>query len=791
MAGPGPSASGARRPGRTPPLLALLGTLPLCLATLACRARPPQPPALLARLTLRDPGLYRLDPALLRRAGLGWEGGSPTDFRLYGAGGERRLWPGSEGGWPLYFLAEGASAGDASEGSAGGEQAFLLYPSAPAQPPPPRPEPEPWPGLPRADRSGSVDPAGGPDPAPSADPAASPGPARSSGPSTSRDPAASPQPSTPFAFSPPLPRPAPGSLTAELRLPQRQALAPERATGAGVGPRLTAPEEQELGFDLPSLAEGGAALGLRVWSATEAPAAPDHALALVLNESALPERRWDGAGDRDLWWELPAGALRAGSNRLRLALRPLPEVLVSSVHLAEVWLRYPRPALPAGGRLDWLAPGPALPLDGFSPGALAWAAAPGLPVLGTADAAGGLALPAQTPGLPMAAANLEAARAPLGLERAGRGPDLRHPRAGADWLAVAPPDLLPHLAPLVRRRHAEGLRVALVSSRDIGDQFGVGRLDAAALAAFLDHVLTGWQPAPRYVLLVGDAPDLLPTGRAFGQFGGWVASDMALARDGAGLPRPVALGRLPARDGAGLRAALDKLAQWEGAAAAAAPGSPAPPETVGMVETARTVESAGARDAADDWRRRGLLVADPSEPSFQRDAAAFGAALGSRFRLEGPAAALESPLTQRLDGGLGLTAYFGHGTRTQWGRDRLLDVAGAEALGNAERPGLVLNFSCLTGAFDHPEETSLAEALLLAPGGGAAAVIAPSSLTLAADQAPLAAALARALADPATARLGDALLQARRALPVDQPGAQEVAFTFFLFGDPALRLGGR
>lgn len=749
MAGQGPSPSAtraARVAGRRPPLLLALLS---CLSVVACGPRPPQSPAPLARLTLREGGLYRLDPALLRRAGLGWEGRSPTAFRLYGAGGERRLWPDSEGGWPLYFLAEGASASDASEGPAAGEQVFLLYPSAPEPPPPPRPEPEPWPGLPPVDRSGSIDLAGSSDPASSADPA------------------------------------VPGTLLAELRLPQRQALAPERPAGAGVGPRLMAPEEQELRFDLPVLAEGGAALGLRVWSATEAPAAPDHALALVLNEAPLPERRWEGAGDRDLWWELPAGALRPGPNRLRLALRPMPEVLVSSAHLVELRLRYPRPAAPAGGRLDWLAAGQALRLDGFGPGALAWAAAPGLPVIATADAAGGLVLPAQTPGLPMSAANQEAALAPLGLERAGMGPDLRHPRAGADWLAVAPPALLPHLVPLVRRRQAEGLRVALVSSRDIGDQFGVGRLDAATLAAFLDHVLTSWQPAPRYVLLVGDAPDLLPTGRAFGQFGGWVASDSALARDGAGRPRGVALGRLPARDPAGLRAALDKLARWEGSATAAAPGSPAPSETVGVVETA------GAHDVADDWRRRGLLIADPSEPGFQGDAAAFGAALGAGFRVEGPAAALDTPLAERLDGGLGLTAYFGHGTRTQWGRDRLLDVAGVEALGNAERPGLVLNFSCLTGAFDHPEETSLAEALLLAPGGGAAAVIAPSSLTLAADQAPLAAALARALADPATARLGDALVQARLALPADQPGTAEVAFTFFLFGDPALRLRGR
>lgn len=701
----------------------LLGlSLCVCLSPVACRARPTASPAALARLSLRQPGLYRLDRAALRRAGLGWEGRAATDLRLYGEGRERHLLEGPDEGWPLTFVAEGGEEG---------EQVFLLSPKPLSSPPPGRPQPPSWPGQPE-------------DAPPSAVP-----------------------------LPPELPSPSPGTLPARLHLPLREAWVPERPAGPQLGGRLTAPEARELRFELPRLAGGGAALGLRVWSATEAPVEPDHALELRLNGRPLPEQRWEGAGDRDLWWSVDAGLLRQGANRLSIAAVAPPEVLISSFHPADLWLVYPEPAAPWEGRLSWLGTGSAVRLEGFAPGALAWSAAAGPTVLATADADGRLRVPGQAAGQGFGAADLAAARAPLGIQRAGDGPDLRHPGAGADWLVLAPPALAPALAPLLLRRQAEGLRVALVSSRDVFEQFGAGYEDASALAAFLDHAIAAWQPAPRYVLLVGDAPDLLPGGQVFGHFGGWSASDAALARDGAGRPRAVALGRIPARDPGQLRAALAKLERWE---------------------------EGPARDG--DWRQAALLLADPSEPGFRADAEAFGAALGQAFDLQDAPLAVppdasgdsrgdvSASILARFEAGLGLTVYIGHGTRTQWGRDRLLDLEGVAALRNAARPGLVLNFSCLIGAFDHPGEASLAEALLLAPRGGAAAVIAPSSLTLATDQSPLAAGLARALADPAVPRLGDALLRARDALDLSRAGAEEVAFSFLLFGDPALRLAG-
>ncbi len=68
------------------------------------------------------------------------------------------------------------------------------------------------------------------------------------------------------------------------------------------------------------------------------------------------------------------------------------------------------------------------------------------------------------------------------------------------------------------------------------------------------------------------------------------------------------------------------------------------------------------------------------------------------------------------------------------------------------------------------------------------AALAPTSLTLAGDQRALAHALAQGLTDGRHARLGDAVLDAWRAVPTDAPGGRDVMQTFLLLGDPALQL---
>ena len=150
-------------------------------------------------------------------------------------------------------------------------------------------------------------------------------------------------------------------------------------------------------------------------------------------------------------------------------------------------------------------------------------------------------------------------------------------------------------------------------------------------------------------------------------------------------------------------------------------------------------------------------------------------------------AAAPGAVAGRISEGRLLVAYFGHGSVTQWGKDRLLSSADAPALAPGDRLPIIINMTCLTGLFIHPRQESLAETLLWQPRGGAVALLAPTSLTLPTDQRALSDGLAEAFAGQRIPTLGKALLHAQRRLAADAPvDGADVLQTFLLFGDPAL-----
>ncbi len=110
------------------------------------------------------------------------------------------------------------------------------------------------------------------------------------------------------------------------------------------------------------------------------------------------------------------------------------------------------------------------------------------------------------------------------------------------------------------------------------------------------------------------------------------------------------------------------------------------------------------------------------------------------------------------------------------------------ALRNGDRPFLLVNMTCLTGYFHHPQAASLAETLLRAPQGGAVAALVPTSESLPADQAALTEALYGQIVHPSVQTVGEAMWQAKRLMSLERDGQRDVAATFNLLGDPALRL---
>jgi hypothetical protein len=321
-------------------------------------------------------------------------------------------------------------------------------------------------------------------------------------------------------------------------------------------------------------------------------------------------------------------------------------------------------------------------------------------------------------------------------------------------------------------RQAEGLAVVVVDIEDIYDELNFGHPSPDALKRFLQHAWATWQPQPRFVLLFGDAsydprnylgsgvPDYVPTKLTDTALMETASDDWLVDFTDDSLPE-LALGRLPVRTEAAAQRLADKLVQYNRRPPTASPHA--------------------------------LLVADdPDVYNFEQVTAAVRSDLPSSMgvtevrRRESGDRAAQQIILDTLNDGPTLVAYAGHGSYQLW-RGELLTATEASRLTNREQWPVVAAMSCLNGYFQDPARDSLAEALLLAEGGGAVAVWTSSGMGYAPGQAAVLQAWVRLLfaggggEHPMT--LGEAAVRAKAATT-----DMDVRRTWNLLGDPSLRL---
>ncbi|MBN2507755.1 MAG: hypothetical protein JXQ71_13785 [Verrucomicrobia bacterium] len=144
-------------------------------------------------------------------------------------------------------------------------------------------------------------------------------------------------------------------------------------------------------------------------------------------------------------------------------------------------------------------------------------------------------------------------------------------RVPAQWLVVAPPALRETLAPLIKHRRDEGLKVGVVDSTRVASAEDVRGTQALPLQAHLNR-LCQEHPAPTYLLLVGHVPcgdpaaaqaAALPApqgkeGRMNGQ-----PTDHAFGRPDSNSAPAVAVGRFPARNAGEARDMVAKTLRFE------------------------------------------------------------------------------------------------------------------------------------------------------------------------------------------------------------------------------------
>ncbi len=518
-----------------------------------------------------------------------------------------------------------------------------------------------------------------------------------------------------------------------------------------------------LHVTVQNLAPGSGSLDVVVQGLTRR----SHSVQVVLNGAALGTMTLSDQANVSHRFRLPRGLLREGKNSLTLTSTGGPTD-VSFIDTVE--LIYPRQYRAGRGELRFSVPArAAAKVTGFSRRnvILVDVTRPRSPrllqptVSRTQDGYAAVVAPAQH------ARRLLALTKPLAPARVVRDrPSSWHRSGGADLVIIGYHAFLPQLARLRRYHEQQGMKVALVDVEDLYDEFSFGAHGPDAIKAFLARARQRWRPAPRYVILAGDATsdprnylrdparDFVPTKTVDTRYLETASDDWFADFDGDGVPE-MAVGRLPVRTAAEAATVVDKIIGYEEA--------PAPASREALLVSDNGFE------AATDLLRP-LLPPATTAVTVNRS--------------DGPTdAAVHDRILNALNRGPSFVNYYGHGAVDIWTGADLLKSADATSLRNAGGLSLFMMMTCLNGYFIEPRTQSLAEALLRAPHGGAFAVWASSGLTVPADQIRANEELVRQLAATQSPRLGDAMVRTKSV--ITDP---DVRRTWILFGDPLTHL---
>ena len=342
---------------------------------------------------------------------------------------------------------------------------------------------------------------------------------------------------------------------------------------------------------------------------------------------------------------------------------------------------------------------------------------------------------------------------------------------GSEIVMISPRPFANALQPLLRAHQAQQKSSTVVWIDDLYDEFNFGEHSPAAIRSFLQTAVQAWHTAPRYLLLNGRASldprnylgfgdlDFVPT-EIISTTGLMTASDDWFSDfNNTGMPT-IATGRLPVSTAAEAGLLSSRIATYEG------------------------------QSTNGPWTSQALMVADVNDTeNFTNDSQIAQAQLPSALQATdvfttttGPADARQAIL-DAINSGQLLVNYAGHGSEDEWSGDDIFDSAAASSLTNGNALPVFLIMDCLNGFFQDVYEEPLSVALMLAPNGGAVAVLSSSGLNQAAPQTILDKLIVKdALSSPPPA-LGDAILKAKAGI-----SNLAVRKTYNLLGDPAMRI---
>jgi hypothetical protein len=340
----------------------------------------------------------------------------------------------------------------------------------------------------------------------------------------------------------------------------------------------------------------------------------------------------------------------------------------------------------------------------------------------------------------------------------------------ADLIIISYKDWMAQANDWADYRRSQGMSVKVVNVEDVFDEFNFGVIKSLSIRSFLQYAKSNWQTPPRYVLLVGDATydpknytragnfNFVPT-KLVDTLYGETASDDTLADFNDDGLAELAIGRSPARSSVEVTQLLNKTKIFE--------------------QTSAQGFSRGvlfASDLPNGWdfegtnrRLRNLLPEGTTSVMVNRSEADA-----------------KTRLLNEMNSGRFFINYAGHGTSGVWASTNFFAKADADTLTNGNNLSVFTLLTCLNGYFVQPAIgfESLAEVLLKAQNGGAAAVWASTGETTPDIQEIMATRFYQQLALGNIKRLGDLVNDAKTVVNA----GRDVRLSWVLLGDPMLKV---
>ncbi|MCB8925925.1 MAG: hypothetical protein H6652_09910 [Ardenticatenaceae bacterium] len=356
------------------------------------------------------------------------------------------------------------------------------------------------------------------------------------------------------------------------------------------------------------------------------------------------------------------------------------------------------------------------------------------------------------------------------------------PTGSADMIIISHASFIPALTPLRNLRQSQGLSVQVVDVQAIYDGWGNGRITPEAIRSYLSDLYHNGNPAPTYVLLVGDGTTDPKQYRSDSQttwlppyladadpWVGEVAADNRFVTvDGDDFLPDMIIGRLPVNSLAEAQTVVTKIVEYE--------TKPLLGDWNGRITFISDDTDAAGNFAAHAESLQQTYVVDP----WQASSLNYNPALLTE-------AAMQSQVRQTWQNGQGLLVYTGHSSQHQWGAERFFHLDDVANLTNGARLPVLLEMTCFTGSFAQPFWDALDEALLRQPNGGAVAVWGATGLGVGTGHDALAGGFLQSLIGDDEVVLGTAVLSGKIDLVTNKPANLDLLDTFTLFGDPAMQ----